>query len=1122
MAEKKLKTNVLRDWYKDAIIYEVHVKSFFDSNSDGIGDFEGFTGKLDYLMSLGVNTIWLLPYCPSPLKDDGYDISDYRNIHPNYGTLHDFRKFIREAHKRGIRVIGELVLNHTSDQHEWFQKSRKAEFGTYWKNFYVWSDTPRKYEDTRIIFPDFETSNWAYDQTAKQYYWHRFYSHQPDLNYDNPMVKNSIFRTVEFWFKLGLDGLRLDAVPYLYEREGTICENLPETFEFLKKLRTLVNEKFPDRVLLAEANQWPEDAVKYFGKGDCCHMAFHFPIMPRMFMCLEMEDHFPLIDILDQTPEIPESCQWTIFLRNHDELTLEMVTDEERDYMYRMFASNVRARINVGIRRRMAPLLRNNRRKIELMNFLLFSLPGSPVIYYGDEIGMGDNFYLGDRNGVRTPMQWSSDKNAGFSDANPHELYLPIIIEPEYHYEAVNVETQEKNPSSLLWWMRRTIAKRKEYKAFSRGAFHIINSDNSRILAFIREYEGEIILAVFNLSRFSQPTSLDLRNYWGYKLIEVFSRNEFASIASNQFSMTMGPFDFFWFEMKTIRALNDENKIRVPDITVKGRWDEILKIKGRQDFIKLALIPYLKRTVLKKRPDRKIQSMICVDIIPLSKKDDRYQIFMGKVSYNDGIIEEIMIPLFYYRQSDKEGIFRVKEQISRITEIDPVNGTVNKGTLVNGKHSYEFRDRMLEWIRSGENLVGNKGILTCRKYRYAMAGKVEMPSELLPGEHSSICFFSGEDYFIKLYSRIFEGINPEIYKLKFLTSTGFRNAPDYLSDISYQESGRVVRSSVGIIMKFVYKQKFAVEFFRDELIRFIEMISVTGKKPAATAEYIDICSMHKMRVQSLTVVDVIGQFFLQQVQRLGEVIAEMHCLMVSGKPADRNFTSESFNIHYQRSIYQNFRNIVRNGIARIKIYLDRNPNLGVELQLLMRKILESEQALLTLASDFNIKKIRAVKIQIHGNLTLRNIIYTGRDFFLSDFEGESDKSYSERMLRRSALRDISSLFYSFYYHCESVFRVQSRSYAGMENLLKDWTVIWFITVCKSFFSAYMEKISAKSLEFFDEASYNILFKAILVEWAFKNLRENMEKEDHTGIFISLEFISKVFQHYQNPLIADTM
>ncbi len=502
-------------WYKDAVIYEAHVRSFRDGNGDGIGDFVGLIEKLDYLDDLGVNAIWLLPFYPSPLRDDGYDISDYRQVHPSYGTLRDFRLFLREAHRRGIRVITELVLAHTSDAHPWFQRARRARPGSNHRNFYVWSDTPDRYSEARVIFKDFEASNWTFDPVAGAYFWHRFYSHQPSLNYDNPIVRQAIFDVVDFWLSMGVDGLRLDAVPYLYAREGTTCENLPETFEFLRQLRAHIDERFQDRMILAEANQWPEDAVRYMGNGDMCHMAFHFPLMPRMFMAARQEDRFPMVDILSEIPATPPDCQWALFLRNHDELTLEMVTDEERDYMYRVYAQDPQARVNVGIRRRLAPLLGNDRKLIEMMNGLLFSMPGTPIVYYGDEIGMGDNIYLGDRNSVRTPMQWNGDRNAGFSDANPQRLYLPVIIDPEYHSQAVNVEAQAQNPNSLLWWMKRLIALRQRYQAFSRGSLEILYPENRKVFAFIRQLGEERILCIFNLSRHVQCAELDLSSLRG-------------------------------------------------------------------------------------------------------------------------------------------------------------------------------------------------------------------------------------------------------------------------------------------------------------------------------------------------------------------------------------------------------------------------------------------------------------------------------------------------------------------------------------------------------------------------------------------------------------------------------
>jgi maltose alpha-D-glucosyltransferase/alpha-amylase len=535
-------------WYKDAIIYQLHVKAYADSSGDGIGDLAGLTRRLDYIAGLGVTAIWLLPFYPSPLRDDGYDIADYTNIHPDYGTRRDFRAFVREAHRRGLRVITELVVNHTSDQHPWFTESRASRSNPK-RNWYVWSDDDHRYADARIIFTDTETSNWAWDQGSQQYYWHRFFSHQPDLNYDNPQVVRAVIRVMRFWLDLGVDGLRLDAVPYLVEREGTICENLDETHQVLKRLRSALDEKHSGRMLLAEANQWPADVRPYFGDGDECHMAFHFPLMPRIWIALRKEDRTPIVEIMESTPSIPEDSQWALFLRNHDELTLEMVTDEERDYMWAEYAADRRARINLGIRRRLAPLVDNSRRRIELLNSLLLSMPGTPVIYYGDEIGMGDNVYLGDRNGVRTPMQWTGDRNAGFSSADAAALYSPVIVDPVYGYQSVNVEAQERIPGSLLHWMRRIIRVRRQYPVFGRGSLEFLHPENRHVLAYLREHDGVTILCVVNLSRFAQYVELDLSRFTDRVPVEMVGRVRFPSIGELPYLLTFGPHGWYWFEL---------------------------------------------------------------------------------------------------------------------------------------------------------------------------------------------------------------------------------------------------------------------------------------------------------------------------------------------------------------------------------------------------------------------------------------------------------------------------------------------------------------------------------------------------------------------------------------------
>ncbi len=610
-------------WYKNAIIYQVHIRAFADSNGDGIGDFRGLADKLDYLRDLGVTAVWVLPFYPSPLRDDGYDIADYTDVHPDYGTLADFRHFLREAHNRGLRVITELVLNHTSEQHPWFQRARRAPAGSKWRDFYVWSDSPEKYRESRIIFKDFEASNWTWDPVAKAYYWHRFYHHQPDLNFESRDVWRAVLRVMDFWLGMGVDGLRLDAVPYLYEQEGTNCENLPQTHQALKRLRKHIDARHADRMLLAEANQWPEDAAAYFGEGDECHMAFHFPVMPRMFMAVRMEDRYPLIDILTQTPTIPDNCQWAVFLRNHDELTLEMVTDEERDYMYRMYAHDPRARINLGIRRRLAPLLGNDRRRIELMSALLFSLTGTPVIYYGDEIGMGDNIYLGDRNGVRTPMQWSGDRNAGFSRANAQRLYLPIIIDPDFHYEAVNVETQLNNPHSLLWWTRRLIGLRKRHRAFGLGTIEFLFPENPKVLTFVRRYENETILVMANLSRYVQHVELDLAAFQGLTPIEMFGRSHFPTIRDTPYLLTLGPHGFYWFTLEPAAAELEAAALAAPAPTLRiaEDWPDFLIEPVARRQVEEILPQYLRHRRWFGGKARRIKSAAITEVVPLTAGD---------------------------------------------------------------------------------------------------------------------------------------------------------------------------------------------------------------------------------------------------------------------------------------------------------------------------------------------------------------------------------------------------------------------------------------------------------------------------------------------------------------------
>src|SRR5579884_3360911 len=691
-------------WYKDAIIYELHVKAFHDSNGDGIGEFRGLTEKLDYIESLGITAIWLLPFYPSPLKDDGYDIADYMNVHPHYGTLRDFKVFLREAHRRGLRVITELVLNHTSDQHPWFQRARRAKPGSVWRDFYVWSETADKYRDARIIFKDFEASNWSWDPIANAYFWHRFYHHQPDLNFDNPEVGKALFEVVNFWLAMGVDGMRLDAVPYLYEREGTNCENLPETHVFLKQLRREVDLQFRNRMFLAEANQWPEDAVAYFGNGDECQMAFHFPVMPRMFMALRMEDRFPILDILAQTPQIPDSCQWAMFLRNHDELTLEMVTDEERDYMYRAYAHDPQMRVNLGIRRRLASLLGKDWNQIELMNGLLFSLPGTPVIYYGDEIGMGDNIYLGDRNSVRTPMQWSADRNAGFSKASPHRLYLPIIIDPDAHYEAFNVEAQQNNRNSMLWWMKRMIAMRKRYKAFGRGTLEFLLPDNHRVLAFIRRFQDEIILVVANLSRFVQFAAIDLSEFKGVTPMEMFGRTEFPLIGETPYSLTIGAHAFYWFVLpaKTAELAEASQGKALRSITVSESWMNVFHARPRA-VLEEGLMHYLPARRWLSGKGRHIKAATLVEIAAVPADGSDSCITLVLVEYTAEESEIYAVPLSFAAGERAEQV-RQQSRDSILAEIQILDDSTPSGVLYDAAIDKSFCSELLHTILESKHI----------------------------------------------------------------------------------------------------------------------------------------------------------------------------------------------------------------------------------------------------------------------------------------------------------------------------------------------------------------------------------------------------------------------------------
>jgi len=1072
------------EWFKDAIIYQLHVKTFMDADGNGIGDFRGLLKKLDYLQDLGVTAIWLLPFYPSPQKDDGYDISDYFDIHPNYGSLKDFREFVKSAHYRGIRVITELVLNHTSDQHRWFQLARRSDPGSPFRDFYVWSDSPEWFQEARIIFQDFESSNWNWDSAARAYYWHRFYSHQPDLNFDNPEVRKTMRKVIDFWMDMGVDGMRLDAVPYLIEREGTNCENLPETHEYLKELRSHVDTHYPNRMLLAEANQWPENAVDYFGDGDECHMAFHFPIMPRLYMALWMEDRFPLIDILEQTPNIPESSQWAIFLRNHDELTLEMVTDEERDYMYRVYARDPQARINLGIRRRLAPLLNNNRRKIELMNFLLFSLPGTPVVYYGDEIGMGDNYYLGDRNGVRTPMQWSPDRNAGFSMVNPQQLYLPVIMDPEYHFESVNVENQTQNPSSLLWWMRRVIATRRRFQAFGRGDIEYLFPDNHKVLAFIRKYGEERILVVINLSRFPQVAELDLSAYAGSIPVEVFSGNRFPKIRESAYVFTLGLHDYFWFSLQSERELEPDSAQvwEPPRMILRKDWREVFDGANKMRLEERILPGFLKRKRWFRSKSQKIRKIFIAENIPLTAGDREFHLLQLEVSYTEGEAEVYLLPVGY--ASDNEAC--ETEQASQEAKSEVLAWILtgdDSGRVYDALQSPGCREALFSLITRSHSITGTRGHLVGLPGKQAAEHllSLEQPrgSRLLRAEQSNTSVFYEDGYILKFYRSVDEGINPDTEITSFLTDKAeFPHIPSYAGQIRYSHVSRR-QYVLGMLQEYVPNQGDAWTFTQDHLHKFFENAMITKQ----TQQQVPEISLSPLYVGYTNIPqllhDCIGGYFLEMVHLLGRITGQLHLALSLGTD-DPAFKPEPFSWHYQRSMYQSLRNLCRRTITTLKRSL---PELTGDIRQQAQDIVDSENELLAEFAELTRERLDTIKIRNHGDYHLGQVLYTGNSFVIVDFEGEPARPLSERRLKRSCLRDVAGMVRSFHYAAHHALNQQLTSSEDDLAYLASWIDPWFRAVSGMFLSGYQNTIRPSSLLPSNKKSLELLFRCLMLEKA---------------------------------------
>ncbi|MCO5101978.1 MAG: maltose alpha-D-glucosyltransferase [Burkholderiaceae bacterium] len=1005
-------------WYRDAVIYQLHVKAFLDSNGDGIGDFAGLTSKLDYVRELGVNTIWVMPFYPSPLRDDGYDVSDYRNVHPQYGTRNDVRVFIREAHRRRLRVITELVVNHTSDQHRWFQAARRAPPGSAKRSYYVWSDDPNRYAGTRIIFTDTESSNWTWDPVAKAYYWHRFFSHQPDLNFDNPHVLKAVVRVMRFWLDMGVDGFRLDAIPYLVEREGTSNENLPETHAVIKRIRAMLDERHANRMLLAEANQWPEDVREYFGDGDECHMAYHFPLMPRMYMGIAQEDRHPIVEIMQQTPEIPDGCQWAIFLRNHDELTLEMVTSRERDYMYRTYATDPRARINLGIRRRLAPLMENDRERIKLMNSLLLSMPGSPIVYYGDEIGMGDNIFLGDRDGVRTPMQWSPDRNAGFSRADPQRLYLPPIMDPVYGYEAVNVEAQARDQSSLLNWMRRLLAVRHTSRAFGRGKLCFLTPGNRKILAYLREYESEedrdVILCVANLSRTAQPVELNLARFRGFVPVEMIGRTPFPPIGELPYLLTLPAHGFYWFRLATdveVPAWHEDQLVRedLPVVVLFDGWTSLFRDRVVPWRIRLAeqTRAQLERDVLPRYvsqqrwfagKDRGLQSVALRDWAVVRKSDRSWLIALVDAVAPDAPAsaprESYFLPLSLIWGDTEEP----KVRALGAAVLAKVREQAQIGVIADSIVDEAFCRELVRAIGARERIDlahGSIAFVPGASFARIVGDDVEsLALQRGGGQSSNAVAVLGETVFIKAYRRLQQGVNPEVEIGRYLTDVaGFAHGVPVAGWIDYVDPAGQP-TTLAIVQQYVPNQGDAWSWSVDYLERFLE-----ERRFAADASD-----------------DAHGSFF-DLVGTLGERVGALHRAFAL-RSADPAFEPVPADPTHVPQLAQRVRDEALQSLAMLEAQLAALPD---EAKTLAHTVL-SRRAQLDAALDAPDAAQELLLTRHHGDLHLGQVLLSSNDFLIIDFEGEPARSIEERQRRTTPLRDVAGMLRSFDYARQTALR----------------------------------------------------------------------------------------------------
>jgi len=1020
------------DWYKDAVIYQLHVKAFFDANNDGIGDFAGLIEKLDYVKSLGVTAIWLLPFYPSPLRDDGYDIADYRGVNPSYGTFRDFKRLVRECHKRDLRVITELVINHTSDQHPWFQKARRARKGSKARDFYVWSDTDQKYQETRIIFLDTESSNWAWDPVAKQYYWHRFYSHQPDLNFDNPRVLEEIMRVLHFWLKAGVDGMRLDAVPYLIERDGTNNENLPETHDVLKRIRAEVDAHYPDRMLLAEANQWPEDTAEYFGDGDECHMAFHFPLMPRMYMAVAQEDRHPITDILRQTPDLPERCQWAVFLRNHDELTLEMVTDQERDYLWDVYASDRRMRINLGIRRRLTPLMERNRDKIELLYGLLLSMPGTPVMYYGDEIGMGDNIYLGDRDGVRTPMQWTPDRNGGFSRANPARLYLPPVQDPVYGFGALNVESQEADKSSMLNWVKRMLRVRGSSPAFGRGTLAFLYPGNRKIFAYLREYDGETILCVANLARTAQAVELDLARFAGRVPVELSDRTAFPPIGELPYLLTLPGYAFYWFALsrhEDTPAWHAELPEAMPEfvtLVLRRGFSEVLEGKNRALLEQDILPAFLPNHRWFAGKDRAIDAVTIEDslaVTPTGGGDGYLLALIGVRQGGEHHLYQLPLAAHWSEEALRPASAGLPFTLAKLRRFRTI-GALQDATLEDA-----FARSLLRLMRGEEALPGLAG--ASYPELDALDLGPDAPVRRVGVEQSNSSLIVGEAAVVKLYRRPVAGEHPELEVVRYLTrEAGFANTPTLLGSLAFEREGGQ-RVPLAIAQALVFNEGDGWRVMLNYLDRELEERHFERERGEAAGE-------------------IAHDANLALIERLGQRTAEMH--RAFARPTeDPAFAPEPV----RRDNVVAWRNAAMGELERALAALERAlPGLAVETAERARMLVGRKDELRARIEAMAGEAAGAVKTRLHGDYHLGQVLVSERDFYVIDFEGEPAKPIAERRAKHSALRDVAGMIRSFdYAAAAAALQIAERLPDGAETAWAD-ALAWRDGAIRRFLASY--------------------------------------------------------------------